>query len=249
MSGSYKVCPRCQTPAPADAAQCASCGRVYRTTAPPPPVDQTQFFDAPPQATPAYNPTVAAGGPLDTTERSVSMVWTVIGLVATAAFFAASVAGTVRVFMVPVPEGDTLSGYVRLGSLVWLLMVGCLLSFLTMRLRRLYLAAPDGRPWADVAGRRARYAVGASLLLGLLLAGGIGWGVHGSIEDRKPTPLTITPPVSLPPPPLGYSVPQSPSTGGYIPPADYAPVQPYRLPDQSQGGAGPVPPRRPSQDF
>lgn len=40
----YKACPQCQTPAPLQAAQCAHCGRHYRTQFAPP--DQTVTFPA-----------------------------------------------------------------------------------------------------------------------------------------------------------------------------------------------------------
>ena len=59
MSGvptTYKGCPVCATPAPADAAQCLKCGHTYRTKFVPPSPNQTQFFQAPHQPTQGYNP-------------------------------------------------------------------------------------------------------------------------------------------------------------------------------------------------
>ena len=35
MTQPYKICPQCQHPAAMNASACVSCGRVYRTTAPP----------------------------------------------------------------------------------------------------------------------------------------------------------------------------------------------------------------------
>ncbi len=42
MTQPFKICPQCQQRAEVSAAVCSSCGRKYRTTAPP--VDQTQVF-------------------------------------------------------------------------------------------------------------------------------------------------------------------------------------------------------------
>lgn len=47
MTQPYKICPQCQEPDSMDAASCIRCGRVYRTTAPPP-IGQTQVV-MPPQ--------------------------------------------------------------------------------------------------------------------------------------------------------------------------------------------------------
>jgi hypothetical protein len=46
----FKICPQCQEPAAINAASCARCGRVYRTTALP--MDQTQVIGVFPVATP-----------------------------------------------------------------------------------------------------------------------------------------------------------------------------------------------------
>jgi TM2 domain-containing membrane protein YozV len=43
----FKICPQCQEPAHIAAASCLRCGRLYRTTAPPP-MQQTQVVQPPP---------------------------------------------------------------------------------------------------------------------------------------------------------------------------------------------------------
>lgn len=58
MTQPFKVCPKCQSPADLNAAQCVQCGRQYKTqfTAPPP-ADHTQMFTLPPtQPTQAFTP-------------------------------------------------------------------------------------------------------------------------------------------------------------------------------------------------
>lgn len=50
----YKVCPQCHEPAHMQSGQCVRCGRMFRTTAPPP-IQQTQVFGVPPQIQAPYN--------------------------------------------------------------------------------------------------------------------------------------------------------------------------------------------------
>jgi len=183
MSAQHKICPRCKQPALLDAAFCAGCGRQYRTNfaatndqtmlgtsgAPPPPAAPQYAPPAyVPPVVPNYTPTSAVGGPLDNTERNVSMTWTGVGLVMTALVFLGSVRYLVEYLLKR--DGAEQFGY----SLLYLVFWGWLLSFLQMRLRRLYLTAPDGAPAADILQRRRRFAAISTAVFFALVVTGVG---------------------------------------------------------------------------
>jgi hypothetical protein len=57
MQGRQKQCPRCHTVTDINSIICVQCGRQFKTSAPPPPDEQTTFFQATPQApAPTYQP-------------------------------------------------------------------------------------------------------------------------------------------------------------------------------------------------
>lgn len=79
-TGSYKLCPQCKTPAALTAAQCARCGRQYRTQFAPPP-NQTIVMPpvAPmPAAAPPYVPAPHRSGSRDGLIASVVLVFGLI---------------------------------------------------------------------------------------------------------------------------------------------------------------------------
>lgn len=167
MSGQpEKICPKCSQRSPLDAGFCGNCQHQFRTRFTPP-ADQT-IMAPPPMGAPAvsYNPVAAVSGPLDDTERSVSMTWTFIGCVATGVVM---LYGTQKLTIWTLAGLWDLCAYWVLGMLV----SGSLFSFLVMRFRRLYLSMPGGvNDPREVAARRRKFAVwSTSGIIFLALAG------------------------------------------------------------------------------
>lgn len=162
MQSQMKRCPRCQAVAELSAAFCADCGHQFRTQFDP--NDRTQTF-SPGQT--AYSPNAPTNGPLDNTERAVSMGWTLVGLL----FFyiATGVAGGLWWSAVAQHEQGDSSGTLETMTFFFFFLVsGSILSALTMRFRRLYLSSPGGVPHPDIHQRRGRFAVAGTLgILGL----------------------------------------------------------------------------------
>jgi hypothetical protein len=132
----------------------------------------------PPGAVPNYNPNVVTNGPLDDTERNVSMVWTCVGTVAACLW----ILGTIRVLTEYVLAGSTSEiGY----SMLSLLLSSWLLTFLIMRMRRLYLTAPGQFSPVEIQARRSRFSVSASVGIVLLVLVGIGLSAAEVIEERQ----------------------------------------------------------------
>lgn len=179
MSVPHKICPRCKRPAPLDAAFCAGCGRQYKTNfsapndqtilgqASPPAPTPPQLGQVPPTA-PNYTPSLVVNGPLDNTERNVSMTWTGVGLAVVSLVFLGGVRYLVEYLLKR--DGAEQFGY----GLLYLVLWGWLLSFLQMRLRRLYLTAPDGAPVADILQRRSRFALISTIVFFGLIVTGVG---------------------------------------------------------------------------
>lgn len=161
-----KLCPKCNQRAPLDAGFCVNCGHQFRTRFAAP-ADQT-IMAPPPQAAPApsYNPTAPISGPLDTTERSVSMAWTFIGAVGMGALMLFDVHQLTRLILMGFWE---IAAYWGIGMLV----LGSVFSFLLMRFRRLYLSTPGYTDPYAVAERRRRFSVNASIGIGFLVVAGV----------------------------------------------------------------------------
>lgn len=167
MSGQpEKICPKCSQRAPLDATFCANCGHQFRTRFTPP-ADQT-IMAPPPQAAPApsYNPAAPASGPLDTTERSVSMAWTFIGAVGVSAVMLYDVHQLTRLILLNLWD---FAAYWGIG----MLLLGSVFSFLLMRYRRLYLSTPGYTDPYLVAERRRRFSVNASIGIAFLAVAGV----------------------------------------------------------------------------
>jgi hypothetical protein len=141
------------------AAVCDQCGHRF----------QTQFAAPPNQMQrPAvqYHSSQPTNGPIDNTERAVALAWTCIGLLVVALVFVSSVHSLVTSLA---PGSGPFAGI----AFFWLLIVGAILSALTMRLRRLYISSPDIQSPYETARRRARFAVVASVAIVLLVLFGI----------------------------------------------------------------------------
>jgi len=163
------VCPSCRSNNMPQSPDCYRCGAAKPPPAPPsyvPP--QPAPAPPPPAAAPIYYAVNASAGPLDDTERNVSMVWTAIGLVFAGLLCAAAVDMFTRYCLLP--ERGWWPGPYSIfaaGLFAWLF------SFLLMRFRRLYLAAPSGtHPPEEILNRRARFSVIASFaILGVIVLG------------------------------------------------------------------------------
>lgn len=179
-----KYCPRCKTAAALSDQACSQCGRIFKTQFAPPPDDRTMLgpagMTAPPTVAPVatYAPTVASGGPLDDAERNVSMVWTAIGLTIVVVWVLVQLSSVVRLFF------SDLKSYGAY-ALIGLLLPAFLLSFLTMRFRRLYLAAPGYVSPLEIRTRRAQFSVWASIGIFLLIIVGVGMSVWQIQEEEQ----------------------------------------------------------------
>lgn len=176
-----KYCPRCKQSAALSAPACSGCGRAFKTQFAAPPDDRTMLGPASlTPGVPNYAPTSAATGPLDATERSVSMVWTMVGIGVAALWILGSASAITASVVAEDWEAST---YQVVGGILgaWLF------SFLVMRLRRLFLTAPAAFNASEVARRRAAYSIGASLgVLALLFAAaGVSVLRAGQLEAER----------------------------------------------------------------
>ena len=173
--GSFKLCPKCKLQAPLDAPVCVQCGHHFRTQFNPPP-NQTQAFQAPqtvqqapyvPSQPNMGQPMVAApDGPRDRTEWNAAVGWL---------WFFAWLIGAVLYSWLRVIHTDAFM------TLDLMLIVGlaALLTFVGMRIRRLYRFSP----FSSGSGLTTLAIVGSLLLL---------WAV--TIEIYRAQELTPKPP-------------------------------------------------------
>lgn len=236
-----KLCPRCQEPAATNAVACPACGHRYRTQFP---ADDRTRLDLAGEV--AYSPAAPAHGPLDNTERAVSMVWTVIGLAFVffvTAFFWGALAQSVMDR--EGREAGQISGMMLAFNFTWALVTSCILSFLVMRYRRLYLSAPGGAPHPQIAQRRAVFSVVASLGVFGLFALAYFQMQQLDADKRKEREPQV-----LAAPPMPTPTQPDPYTERFIPPPQmprYAPARPR------MGGGGSdewqqLPPQTPRED-
>lgn len=186
-----KYCPRCKTPAALTASSCASCGRVFKTQFAPPDDDRTILGpgvnvpaqpSAPTISGPAvanYSPSIATGGPLDDTERNVSMLWTAIGLFASVWWFIGQMNAAIHMLY-----SEDLKSYAAYTILALIVPVFAI-SFLTMRLRRLYLAAPGQFSPTETTRRRVKFSLGASIGVVFLAMVSVGIGFWQVGEEQE----------------------------------------------------------------
>lgn len=212
-----KICPRCQYRNNLTTSVCYMCGHQFRTRFNVP--DQTQM-DMPRDA--MHRPRVPTSGPLDNTERAVSMVWTFIGII----FFYLLTAACLGTFLDDMHQRQVIndpSDKSTVYSMFWLLISGSVLSFFTMRFRRLLLSTPGNEDSLTRQRRSGVFAIIASLgIIGLFLL-----AFDHSREKMKTTntslpsyttqepDFSLTTPIQEPNPPVqlspiqGLSSPQS----------------------------------------
>ena len=227
MSQPHKICPRCKAPADLQVPQCRGCGRQFRTSFASD--DQTMLGGSLPPSVPTYSASSASGGPLDNTERNVSMVWTSIGLAFTSLWLLAIVSVLVK----ELAENETTDAVY---SMLALIVSAWLLSFLLMRFRRLYLSSPSAFSPVEVAQRRGRFSVNASIGVTILAILAFGVGVL-QVEQQRSEQAKVQAAQEKAASEIRQMLPDLPSSA--IP--DPTPLAPYTPPPSSGFGASPFP--------